>query len=263
MVNLLTAGYYNIEDLLRIMEALRAPGGCPWDRAQTHQSIRANMLEEAYEAAGAIDCGDWNNLKEDLGDVLLQVVFHAAIAQETGRFTFADVVDGICKKLVYRHPHVFETAQAGDPGEALAAWDSRKRAEKGQSTTADAMDSVARALPALTRAAKLQSKAAKAGFDWEEVSPALDKLEEELGELRCAIREEADVEEELGDLLFAAVKVGRFAQVDGEQALQKACEKFICRFRRVEQLSPGPLDGLDVAALEELWRKAKEEERRS
>ena len=259
MVNLLTAGYYNIDDLLRIMEALRAPGGCPWDRAQTHQSIRANMLEEAYEAAGAIDCGDWNNLKEELGDVLLQVVFHAAIAQETGRFTFADVVDGICKKLVYRHPHVFETAQAGDPGEALAAWDSRKRAEKGQSTTADAMDSVARALPALTRAAKLQSKAAKAGFDWREVKPAVDKLSEELEELKTAIREESNVEEELGDLLFAAVKVGRFVQVDGETALQGACEKFIRRFKRVEALADRPLDQLEVSQLEALWQQAKKD----
>ena len=257
MVDFQMAKDYHIDDLIQIMELLRAPGGCPWDRAQTHQSIRANMLEEAYEAADAIDSMDMDNLKEELGDVLLQVVFHARMAQEAGAFTFDDVVDGICKKLVYRHPHVFGTASAGDPEGALSAWDAQKRAEKGQRTTADAMDSVARALPALTRAAKLQGKAAKAGFDWRDISPAMDKLSEELEELETAIAENTNVEEELGDLLFAAVKVGRFAGVDGETALQKACEKFIRRFRRVEELADGPLSELDVPALEALWEEAK------
>lgn len=260
MVNFQMAENYSMEDLLKIMQLLRAPGGCPWDRAQTHQSIRANMLEEAYEAADAIDRMDMDNLKEELGDVLLQVVFHACMAQEAGYFTFDDVVDGICKKLTYRHPHVFGTVEARDPDGALSAWDAQKRKEKGQSTAGDAMDSVARALPALTRAAKLQSKAAKAGFDWREVSPALDKLSEELEEFRTAVREDSNVEEELGDLLFAAVKVGRFAGVDGEAALQGACEKFIRRFRAVEALAEGPLDALDVPELETLWRRAKEQE---
>ena len=251
---------YSMEDLLKIMQLLRGPGGCPWDRAQTHQSIRANMLEEAYEAADAIDRMDMDNLKEELGDVLLQVVFHASMAREAGAFGFDDVVDGICKKLVYRHPHVFGTVEARDPDGALSAWDAQKRKEKGQSTAGDAMDSVARALPALTRAAKLQSKAAKAGFDWREVSPALNKLSEELEEFRTAVREDSNVEEELGDLLFAAVKAGRFAGVDGEAALQGACEKFIRRFRAVEALAEGPLEALDVPELETLWRRAKEQE---
>ena len=260
MVNFQMAENYSMEDLLKIMQLLRAPGGCPWDRAQTHQSIRANMLEEAYEAADAIDRMDMDNLKEELGDVLLQVVFHASMAREAGAFGFDDVVDGICKKLVYRHPHVFGTVEARDPDGALSAWDAQKRKEKGQSTAGDAMDSVARALPALTRAAKLQSKAAKAGFDWREVSPALDKLSEELEEFRTAVREDSNVEEELGDLLFAAVKAGRFAGVDGEAALQGACEKFVRRFRAVEALAEGPLDALDVTELETLWRRAKEQE---
>ena len=258
MVDFQMAENYSVNDLLKIMELLRAPGGCPWDRVQTHRSIRGNMLEEAYEAADAIDRMDMDNLKEELGDVLLQVVFHARMAQEAGYFTFDDVVDGICKKLVYRHPHVFGTVDASDPEGALSTWDAQKRAEKGQRTTGDALDSVARALPALTRASKLQSKAAKAGFDWREVSPALDKLSEELEELRSAVRENSSIEEELGDLLFAAVKVGRFVQVDGETALQKACEKFIRRFRAVEQLAERPLNELDVPALEVLWRRAKE-----
>jgi len=181
VVDFQIAERYGMDDLLKIMELLRAPGGCPWDRAQTHQSIRANMLEEAYEAADAIDHMDMDNLKEELGDVLLQVVFHARMAQEAGRFTFDDVVDGVCRKLVYRHPNVFGTADARDGSEALAAWDAQKRAEKGQRTAGDALDSVARALPALTRAAKLQGKAAKAGFDWKDVSHALDKLLEQPG----------------------------------------------------------------------------------
>ena len=250
---------YGMDDLLNIMELLRAPGGCPWDMAQTHQSIRANMLEEAYEAADAIDHMDMENLKEELGDVLLQVVFHASMARQAGAFTFDDVVDGVCKKLVYRHPHVFGAAEARDPDGALSAWDAQKREEKGQQTAAATLDSVARALPALTRAAKLQNKAAKAGFDWRDSAPAMDKLSEELEEFRSAVRESSNVEEELGDLLFAAVKAGRFAGVDGETALQKACEKFIRRFRAVERLAEGPLDGLDVPALEALWRRAKEE----
>ena len=241
------------------MEALRAPDGCPWDRTQTHQSIRTNMLEEAYEAADAIDRGDMDNLKEELGDVLLQVVFHAQMAREAGRFTFDDVVDGVCRKLIFRHPHVFGEQTAGDAEGALSAWDAQKRREKGQRTTADAMDSVARAMPALMRAEKLQGKAAKAGFDWPEIGPALDKVSEELSELRRAVEEDTNVEEELGDLLFAAAKAGRFAGVDPERALQLACDKFIRRFRRVEALADKPLDRLDLPALEGLWRRAKEE----
>ena len=259
MVDFQYASHYTVDDLRRIMEALRAPDGCPWDRTQTHQSIRTNMLEEAYEAADAIDRGDMDNLKEELGDVLLQVVFHAQMAREAGRFTFDDVVDGVCRKLIFRHPHVFGEQTAGDAEGALSAWDAQKRREKGQRTTADAMDSVARAMPALMRAEKLQGKAAKAGFDWPEIGPALDKVSEELSELRRAVEENTNVEEELGDLLFAAAKAGRFAGVDPEHALQLACDKFIRRFRRVEALADKPLDQLDLLALEGLWRRAKEE----
>ena len=260
MVDFQCASHYTVDDLRRIMEALRAPDGCPWDRAQTHRSIRANMLEEAYEAADAIDRGDMDNLKEELGDVLLQVVFHARMAQEAGQFTFDDVVDGVCRKLIFRHPHVFGTQTAGDAEGALSAWDAQKRREKGQRTTADAMDSVARAMPALMRAEKLQGKAAKAGFDWPEIGPALDKVSEELSELRRAVEEDANVEEELGDLLFAAAKAGRFAGVDPERALRLACDKFIRRFRRVEALADKPLDQMDLPGLEGLWRQAKGEE---
>ena len=251
---------YDINDLLSIMALLRAPGGCPWDRAQTHQSIRRNMLEEAYEAAEAIDQQDPVHLKEELGDVLLQVVFHARMAQEAGQFSFDDVVDGVCQKLVFRHPHVFGASEAEGPDGALTSWEAQKRAEKGQKTAADTLDGVARSLPALIRAEKLQDKARKAGFDWDSVGPALDKLSEETEELRAAVRDGTNPEEELGDLLFAAVKAGRFLGLDSEQALHAACEKFIRRFRRVEELSDKPLPQQDISALEALWRRAKAEE---
>lgn len=244
MVNFQSMERYSFQDLNRIMALLRQPGGCPWDREQTHESIRRNMLEEAYEAVEAIDEKDPGHLKEELGDVLLQVVFHARMAEEEGLFTLDDVVDGICKKLVFRHPHVFGTVDARDSGQALNTWDAQKREEKGQRTAADTLDSVARSLPALMRAEKIQDKARKAGFDWAEMGPALDKAEEELG-----------------DLLFAAVKVGRFAGLDSEQALHGTCEKFIRRFRRVEELAGGrPLDSLGLHRLEELWQQAKQDE---
>lgn len=260
MVDFHYANSYKMEDLLRIMELLRAPGGCPWDREQTHQSIRRNMLEEAYEVAEAIDQQDPAHLKEELGDVLLQVVFHARMAEEDGQFTFDDVVDGICKKLVFRHPHVFGGVDAQDSDKALSTWEEQKKAEKGQKTAGDTLDAVARSLPALMRAEKLQDKARKAGFDWNEVGPALDKLSEEVSELRQAVEANTNPQEELGDVLFAAVKVGRFLGVDSELTLHAACEKFIGRFRNMEELAGGSLEGLDLPRLEELWCRAKEQE---
>lgn len=252
---------YDIQDLLRIMELLRSPDGCPWDRAQTHQSIRRNMLEEAYEAAEAIDENDPVHLKEELGDVLLQVVFHARMAQEAGWFDFDDVVNGVAQKLVFRHPYVFGDGQAADADGALSAWEHQKRQEKDQRTTADALNAVARSLPALMRAEKIQEKARKAGFDWDCIGPMLDKITEEAQELRQAVDEHSNIEEELGDLLFVTAKAGRFLGLDSELALHAACEKFIRRFRTVEQLADKPLDQLDVPALEALWRQAKARER--
>ena len=261
MVNFQRMDRYGMDDLIRIMELLRAPGGCPWDREQTHQSIRRNMLEEAYEVAEAIDQEDPAHLKEELGDVLLQVVFHSRMAQEAGQFTFDDVVDGICQKLVFRHPHVFGTVDAQDSDKALTTWEAQKREEKGQKTASDTLDAVARSLPALMRAEKIQDKARKAGFDWNAVGPVLDKISEETEELKQAVRDNTNIEEELGDLLFVTVKAGRFLGLDSELALHAACEKFIRRFRRVEELADKPMDQLDLPALEELWRQAKAMER--
>ena len=181
MVDFQSKPHYGYEDLLHIMELLRAPGGCPWDREQTHESLRRNFLEESCEVVEAIDRGDRAALCEELGDALLQVVFHAQLEKEQGGFTMDDVVDGICKKLVYRHPHVFGSAEVSSTAEELDRWEALKRREKGQRSAADAVDAVAKTLPALWRAEKMQSKAAKAGFDWPDGSAVLDKLDEEAG----------------------------------------------------------------------------------
>ena len=252
---------YGVKDLEEIVRLLRAPGGCPWDAEQTHQSIRRNFLEEAYESVEAIDEGSPEHLKEELGDVLLQVVFHALMEQEAGRFDLDAVADGICKKLIFRHPHVFGEVSVSGTGEVLSNWEELKRKEKGQATNTDALEAVARSLPALWRAEKVQKKAKKAGFDWPDVSGALDKLSEELEELKTAVAEGTNVEEELGDLLFSAVNVSRFVKVDTEEALNGATDKFIGRFRKVEEEAARQgraLEGMSLAELDKLWEHAKE-----
>ena len=258
MVNWTDKPSYNCQDLREIVQILRHPGGCSWDMAQTHQSIRRNFLEEAYEVAEAIDEGSTEHLKEELGDVLLQVMFHSSIEEDAGRFDLDGVADGICKKLIYRHPHVFGDVNVHSTEEILSNWEELKKKEKHQETQADAVDSVARTLPALWRAEKMKKKAAKAGFDWRDVSGALDKLSEELDELKAAaLRGEGDPVEELGDLLFAAVCVGRFLDADPEEALHAACDKFSARFRRLEALAAQRGQKLDELSDEEqitLWR---------
>ena len=260
MVNFERKETYSLQDLIEILRILRAPGGCPWDRAQTHLSDRRNFLEEAYEAAEAFDRDDPALMCEELGDMLMQVLFNIHIEEDAGRFTTDDVTDHICKKLIFRHPHVFGTAAADTSEEVLVNWEALKRQEKGQQTTADAMDAVARSLPALWRADKLQSKAAKAGFEFADVSGALDKLDEETRELREAAERGTNFFEEFGDVLFAAVKVGRFLNVDPEDALNATCEKFIARFRRVEEACAArgaELPSLPLDELTRLWNEAK------
>lgn len=261
MVDFRYAENYNLDALRQIMAALRSPDGCAWDREQTHASIRRNLLEEAYEAAEAIDQGDPQHLKEELGDVLLQVVFHAQMAQEQGLFSLDDVIDGISKKLIFRHPHVFGDTAASDTAQALDTWEQRKQEEKGQKTAADSLDAVARSLPALIRTQKIQDEAHKAGFDWNEVGAAFAKVDEELQELRQAVNEHSNMEEELGDLLFAVTKVGRFLDLQAEEALHSACEKFIRRFRGAEQRAGDtPFSELSIEELQRLWNQAKQEQ---
>ncbi len=262
MVNFLKKDVYRFEDLVEILRILRAPDGCPWDRVQTHLSNRRNFLEEAYEAAEAFDRDDPALMCEELGDMLMQVLFNIHIEEDAGRFTLDDVTDHICRKLIFRHPHVFGNEKAETSEQVLDNWDKLKREEKGQRTAADAMDSVARTLPALWRADKLQSKAEKAGFRFRDSDGSLDKLEEEVRELREAVTRDTNVEEELGDVLFAAVNAGRYRDVDPEAALNAACEKFIRRFRAAERAAAQ--QGQDMAQLPQseltaLWNAAKEQ----
>lgn len=264
MINFPYKDRYGWEDFLKIIRDLRSPDGCPWDRAQTHKSIRQNFLEETYEALDAIDHDDLDNMREELGDVLMQVAFHARIEEERGRFDMSDVVDAVTRKLLYRHPHVFEGASASDGEEALANWEERKRAEKGFESASDAIEAVPHTLPALWRAEKIQKKAAKAGFEWENVLHALEKLEEEVGELREALEsgKPSDaphgVREECGDVLFMTVCVLRMCGLDPEDALHRDCDKFERRFRAVEELADKPLSDCTEAELTAIWTQAKE-----
>ena len=260
MVDFSLKDKYNVQDLVDIVKVLRAPGGCQWDAQQTHESIRRNFLEEAYEVAEAIDQQSTEHLQEELGDVLLQVVFHTSIEEEEGRFNLDDVANGVCQKLIFRHPHVFGDVTVSSTGEILANWEDLKKKEKGQATQADAVDAVARSLPALWRAEKVQKKAAKVGFDWDSVDGAVDKLSEELGEVKQAIAGHGDPAEELGDLLFAAVNVARFLKVDPEDALQAACDKFAARFRRVEEAVTAQgkqMEDMSLKELDDIWNAIK------
>jgi len=260
MIDFVRKKRYDYHDALEIIRLLRSEDGCPWDKVQTHKSIRRGLLEEAYEAAEAIDLDDPALMQEELGDVLMQVLFHADIEKDAGRFTMDDVCDGMVKKLLFRHPHVFGTAHEDSPESVLVSWDKLKRQEKGQATITDTLNSVARSLPGLWRAEKLQSKAAKAGFDWPDAGGALDKLDEEVVELRRAVESGEGVAEELGDVLFAAVKTARFAGVDPEEAIAATCEKFIRRFRAVEEGAARQgrsLEELSLAEMTALWDSAK------
>ena len=253
---------YNITDLINIMRILRAPDGCPWDRVQTHESIRQNFIEETYEAVEAIDKGDSPLLREELGDVLMQVIFHSLMEEEEGRFCFDDVCDDVCKKLIVRHPHVFADTQADTPEEVLRNWDSIKMRTKSQESYADSVDDVARSLPALMRAQKVQKRSAKSGMDFKDAQSAAEKVLEERSELLDAIQcgDKVKTEDELGDLLFSVVNVARFAGVDAERALYKATDKFAERFRAVEELAQKR--GIDMKTastelIDSLWEEVK------
>lgn len=253
---------YNVQDLVEILKILRAPDGCPWDAQQTHESIKKNLIEETYEVIEAINKDDKELLCEELGDLLMQVVFHAQMEAEIGEFDFDVVSDGVCKKLIERHPHVFGDVSISGVDDVLTNWDAIKRKTKKQKTTTESMLSVPRELPALMRATKLQKKAADVGFDWSEVSGALDKLEEETAELRQAIsnNDRENIAEELGDVLFSAVNVSRFIKVDAEEALTAASDKFLSRFTKVEQLANERGIDMKSACLDELdrlWDEAK------
>ena len=244
----------DVSRLKEIVARLRAPDGCPWDREQTHESLRAALVEECYEVIEAIEKADDANLREELGDLLLHVVLHAHMAAERKAFSFDQVIEGICEKLVRRHPHVFGDATAGDTTEVLRQWEQIKREEKGDRTSI--MDGLPAALPALLRAQNVQKKAARVGFDWDRPEQVFEKLDEEIGELREAV--------ELGDLLFTVVNLSRKLKVDGETALTLATKKFTRRFRAVEAEITAQGRKIEEASPEEmnaLWDKHKAESR--
>ncbi len=255
-------GKYSIEDLLKIMEILRSPGGCPWDAEQTHESIKTSFIEETYEVIEAINKKDKDLLVEELGDVLLQVVFHSQMEKEIGCFDFDDVTDGVCKKLIERHPHVFGEVKVNGTDDVLNNWDDIKRKSKGQKTQGSSMLKVPRELPALMRAQKIQSKAKKAGFDWDDMSGAFEALESEIKELKSAVSEKDSdaIEDEFGDVLFSCVNIARFIDVDSEQSLSRANDKFMSRFLVVEKLAEErgiDMKNTPIEELDMLWDEAK------
>ncbi len=254
---------YTVNDLLDIMDILRSEDGCPWDREQTHCTIRKNFIEEVYEVCEAIDNNDISLLKEELGDVLLQVVFHCRMEKELGNFDFDDVADGICKKLIVRHPHIFtEQGKTLTADEVLVNWDNIKNSHKGMTSHTQNMENVPRVLPALMRAQKVQSRAAKSGFDYPDIRYALADLTSELSELMRAIADgdNAACQEELGDLIFSCVNLSRFLSLDSEEALTASTDKFINRFSQVEQLAKTnsvDMTLADISELDKLWKEAK------
>lgn len=251
-----------LERLKQIVARLRAPDGCPWDREQTHASLRASLIEETYETVAAIDAGDDANLCEELGDILLHVTLHCQMASERGAFDLAAVAQGVCEKMIRRHPHVFGGAEKTDSAAVLAQWDEIKRQEKGAAPTASLMDGLLTNLPALLRAQKAQQKAARGGFDWSAMSEVLAKLREEIGEVEEAMAsgQAAAVEEELGDLLFSLVNVTRWQGLEAEFLLHRATDKFVRRLQGVEARLRGEeraLKGLTLAELDAVWDAVK------
>ena len=270
------------EKLCEIVAKLRAPGGCPWDREQTHESLLPALIEEAYEVAGAVRANDTANFREELGDLLLLIVMHAQIASESGRFDINGVLKDVTAKLIRRHPHVFGNSDARDSGAVLKQWESIKRAEKKHKRGRNAgdaaghyLDDLPLAFPALMRAQKTQSKVARVNFDWTELGDVIAKVEEEIQELKLAVakghRHPADssragspcheVEDETGDLLFAVVNLARKCKLDAESALQGATEKFVARFNRLEdelQLRGKKLGDVDLAEMDKIWNQIKE-----
>ena len=254
-----TKELYNVNNLLKTMEILRGPDGCPWDRKQTHESIRDCLIEEAYEVVDAIENKDFENFIEELGDLLLQVVFHAQIAKEEGYFNIYDIYTGICKKLYSRHPHVFGDIDAKDEKEALQSWEDVKGKEKVFDTYYSKLLKVPKALSPLTKSYKIQKIAAEVGFDWPDIKGAVSKIDEELNELleEYAKQDKDNIESELGDLLFAIVNFSRFLKINPDLALNRTVNKFINRFKYIEDNSNKSLEDMTLEDMDALWEKSK------
>lgn len=249
--------YKNLEELIDVVAKLRAPDGCPWDREQTHASLRPNMLEEAYEAVDAIDENDMAHLREELGDVLLQVLLHSQIASESNEFTLDDVAKELKEKLIHRHPHVFGTAKVNNADDVLKTWDKLKSEEKTERKSA--MDGLSRSQAALISAQKISKRAVKTGFEWPNEESLYDCVMSEIEEFKEAEieKDKNHMEEEMGDILFAIVNLARWNKIDAEQALLKANKKFEKRFRKMEDLATKPLNDYSFEEFDNLWKQAK------
>lgn len=253
---------FTFEEFNGIISTLRSEGGCPWDREQTHDSIKRNLIEESYEAIEALDSGNKMKFADELGDVLLQVVFHSQIGKEDGTFTIQDVINLVSEKMISRHTHIFGNDKAETSDEVLDTWEKNKIKEKGLSSYTDSLNDVCKYLPALIYAQKVQKKASKAGMDWEKAEDALSKLKEETEEINKAIEENSalQIEEEIGDLLFSVVNVSRLLKIDAEEALKKSTEKFIKRFSLVEAETKKlkkDMSSMSLSELDEIWDKVK------
>jgi tetrapyrrole methylase family protein/MazG family protein len=252
----------NFQSLVELMARLRGPGGCPWDRKQTTESLKPFLIEECYEVVDALDEGSPDKVKEELGDLLFQIVFHSRIAEEQGRFTIRDVIAGNLEKMVRRHPHVFGDARLSTDKEVLANWEEIKKKEKGYEGRKSVLEGVPRHLPSLLRAHSLQERASRVGFDWSRIDEALPKLDEEMAEFKESLKKKdaAGIEEELGDIFFMLVNISRFLDVNPENALRKTISKFIHRFRHIEEHAANAgrqLSDMTLDEMEKLWQESK------
>lgn len=247
-----------LKELIEVIAKLRAPDGCPWDREQTHMTLRPNMLEEAYEAVDAIDSGDMNNLREELGDVLLQVVLHAQIASEENAFDIEDVARVLKEKLIHRHPHVFGSEKVNSADDVIVNWDKLKQEEKTYRKSV--MDGISKSQSALMSAQKISKKAVKVGFEWPNEDSLYDCIKSEFDEFKDAVKDgdKDHMEDEFGDILFAVVNLARWNKIDAEQALLRANKKFMTRFRKMEELATKPLTEYTFEEYDMLWKKAKD-----
>ena len=253
------------DQLVQVFATLRSENGCPWDREQTHESIKPDLIEETYEVIEAIDAGNSTKLREELGDLLGNVMLHAQIARDEGEFDISDVIKILTEKLIRRHPHVFGDQDANNTDQVFKNWERIKRSESGYEDRKSVLDGVPDHLPSLQRAQKLQRKAARVGFDWNDISDVLPKIDEEIAELKASIQDSnpKEIELEIGDLLFSIVNLCRFLDVQAEEALRKANRKFVGRFKAMEKELERRGDSFkdyDLAALDEIWDKAKESE---
>ncbi len=246
-----------LKELIEVIAKLRAPDGCPWDREQTHMTLRPNMLEEAYEAVDAIDSGDLSNLREELGDVLLQVLLHSQIADEEGAFNIEDVAKELKEKLIHRHPHVFGSTKVNSAEDVMVNWDKLKQEEKTYRKSI--MDGISKSQAALMSAQKISKKAVKVGFEWGKVEDLYDCIKSEYEEFKDAVQEgnSEHMEDEFGDILFATVNLARWYKIDAEQALLRANKKFIRRFKKMEELATKPLEEYSLEEYDKLWKSAK------